>query len=329
MQELKFASIGGWQVHTDKFVGKVNDYPGCEVTAVWDPDAVRGKERAEKFSCSYMDTYEEVLKDPAIDAVLITSPTRDHYEQIMQALSAGKHVFVEKPAFYTPEEGYKVRDLLAESGLSFVISDPIRTSERQLLAAKELMDSGKIGTIVTARTRCAMGMALESDHLDGFDPEISGGGIMYDLGCHAAHMLALLLGKPQKVHAAFGTMSAAAKEYGVEDSAIAVYEYGGGVLGVVETSALAERREDYFLVSGTKGSILGLDKEVRYRAEGGDWVTVPESSWPQGSEYPLYAWIDNIRDGKEMKGVGIEDAILYTEMIAGAYEAAKQSVPIR
>ncbi len=287
-----------------------------------------GKREGKKYNCEYVESYEKILDNISIDGVLITSPGMEHYGQMVKAIQAGKHIFVEKPAFISIEEAHQIRDMVKDSGISFVVSDPIRTSKRQLLCAKSLMNSGRLGEITMVRVRCAMPNALHYSHLDSFDPKLTGGGIMLDLGCHAVHMLNILLGKPEKVHGAFGGMSVAAAEYGVEDNAIGVYEFGGGVLGIAETSALAERREDFFLVSGTEGSIVCLDREIRFREAEGDWVTIPPDTWPEEGVYPLYGWIDSIWDRASILEGGIEDAVTYTEMICSVYEAAKQYIKI-
>lgn len=328
MRTLRFASVGGWHIHTDRFLLKVNDYPGCMVTTVWDPDAMRGMARAERLNASFVEQYEMILEDPLIDGVLITSPTRDHYDQIKKAIEAGKHIFVEKPAFYTKEEAYDIKKMLEGTDIKFLVSDPIRTSVRQLLCAREIMEAGRIGKITTVRTRCAMPMAVNYTHLDSFNPDISGGGIMYDLGCHAVHMLHMLVGRPAKAHAAFSGASVAAKEYGVEDNAVAVYEFENGILGIAETSALSDRREDFFLVSGLAGSICCMDKELRFRTEANEWVNIPPDIWPEEKVYPLYNWIDSIGDGTKIEGGGIDEAVEFTEMIVSAYKASTQTVDV-
>lgn len=328
MRDLRFASVGGWHLHTDRFLVKVREYPGCSVCAVWDPDPIRGRERAKTYGCMYVDSYEKLLEDATIDGLIITSPPKEHYVQIEKAIVARKHVFVEKPAFVNVSEAYAVRKILNGTGLSLVVSDPIRSAKRQLLCARELMDSGRIGKVTMARTRCAMPMALNYEHIDSFDPALSGGGILWDLGCHSIHMLNILLGRPEKVHAAFGVMSMAAMEYGVEDNAAIIYEFENGVLGIAETSAVAERREDFFLVSGTEGSICCMDKELRFRTAGGEWVTIAPDIWPEEKDYPLYTWIDSIWNKETITEGGIEDAVTYTEMISSAYKASRQFVTV-
>ena len=329
MRALNFACIGGWHIHTERFIAKVNEYPDCRVSVIWDPDKERGTERAQRYHCEYAETYEEVLKDSTISGVLITSATREHFQQIKKALLAGKHVFVEKPPFYTVEEAVEIQKLLKKTGLKFLVSDPIRSVIRQLYCARKIMESGRIGKITTIRVRCAMQKALVTDHIESFNPALTGGGMMFDVGCHAVHMLCILAGKANKVNAVFTGTSAAAREYGVDDNEVAVYEFDEGVIGIAETSALAERREDFFLVSGTHGSILCIDKEFRFRSDGSDWIRVEPDEWPLEKAYPLYRWIDAIEENEPVEDCGIEDAIQFTQMITGAYVASRYGVDIK
>ena len=61
---------------------------------------VKGEHKAflkENGVALYLDTFEEMLQVPKLDAVIIASPTAFHYEHILQAAQAGKHIFCEKP----------------------------------------------------------------------------------------------------------------------------------------------------------------------------------------------------------------------------------------
>ena len=79
--------------------------PGVGLRAVYSAGGVRGKSYALRFGAAYAcSEYEEVLRDPQIDAVLIASRNQHHAAQSLAALRAGKHVFVEKPMALTAEE---------------------------------------------------------------------------------------------------------------------------------------------------------------------------------------------------------------------------------
>jgi predicted dehydrogenase/threonine dehydrogenase-like Zn-dependent dehydrogenase len=81
--------------------------------AIHSQSGVRGKSYGNRFGAAYCTTdYEQILRDPEVDAVFITSRNQYHAAQALEALRAGKHVFVEKPMALTEAE---CRDLVAAS----------------------------------------------------------------------------------------------------------------------------------------------------------------------------------------------------------------------
>lgn len=90
--------------------------------AVYSSSGVRGKSYARRFGAEYCCTdYEEILNDPDIDAVIITSRHQYHYDQAMAALKAGKHVFIEKPMALTEEECTSLFETVAETGRELAV----------------------------------------------------------------------------------------------------------------------------------------------------------------------------------------------------------------
>ena len=97
-------------------------------------------------SIDVTDDYDQVLRDPAVDAVLIATPVSTHYALAHAALEAGKHVFVEKPLAEHSEESAQLievaseRDLVVMPGHTFLYSPPVRK-------VKELLEAGEIGEL--------------------------------------------------------------------------------------------------------------------------------------------------------------------------------------
>lgn len=52
--------------------------------------------------------YKEMLKDPAVEAVVVATPTQTHYDVLMDVIASGKPIFVEKPITFTVEEAEKI-----------------------------------------------------------------------------------------------------------------------------------------------------------------------------------------------------------------------------
>src|SRR5262249_26791807 len=100
-----FALIGAGNLAKWEHLPNLKKLADTELRAVYSAAGVRGKSYALRFGAQYATSeYDEILKDPQIDAVLIASRNQQHASQALAALRAGKHVFVEKPMALTAEE---------------------------------------------------------------------------------------------------------------------------------------------------------------------------------------------------------------------------------
>jgi predicted dehydrogenase len=107
--------------------------------AVFSANGPRGKSYALRFGADYCcSDYDEVLKDPEIDVVVIVSRNSQHASQALAALQAGKHVFLEKPMALTIDECRELRNAVAESGKQLTIGFNRRFSPTYLGLKKQL-----------------------------------------------------------------------------------------------------------------------------------------------------------------------------------------------
>jgi predicted dehydrogenase len=117
---------------------------------VWICDA--SEERREQFARRFpnslaTDTYDEVLADPEVEAVVLATPVPTHYELAKQALDAGKHVFVEKPPAMRATEMEELVALSEARGLTLMPGHLLlyHPGVRKL---KELVDTGDLGEVL-------------------------------------------------------------------------------------------------------------------------------------------------------------------------------------
>jgi len=90
--------------------------------------------------------YKEMLADPEIDAVIISTPDHWHSTMAMDAAKAGKHVYLEKPLSWTVPETYMIRDVINETGVVFQLGHQGRQID-SYHKAKEIIDKGLLGQI--------------------------------------------------------------------------------------------------------------------------------------------------------------------------------------
>jgi predicted dehydrogenase len=122
------------------------------VTAVCDTYAgtlARAKDRVQTIGGNSPKTYEdyrELLADPSIDAVVISTPEHLHYPMFMGAIKAGKHIYIEKPLAHTIEQGEEMVQVAAKYNKVIQVGTQNR-SNSLYQKAKEMVEQGMIGDI--------------------------------------------------------------------------------------------------------------------------------------------------------------------------------------
>ncbi|HEX5708890.1 MAG TPA: bi-domain-containing oxidoreductase [Pyrinomonadaceae bacterium] len=120
--ELGFALVGAGNIARWAHVPAIRKAAGARLRAVYSASGARGKSYAIRFGADYCTSdYAEVLRDPSIDVVLIASRNQQHARQALDALEAGKHVFVEKPMALTVEECRALVAAVRETGRQLTV----------------------------------------------------------------------------------------------------------------------------------------------------------------------------------------------------------------
>lgn len=114
-------------------------------------------------------SYDELLQDPAIDAVHINSPIPNHGEQSIAALKAGKHVACTVPMATTVEECLEIIRLTEETGLTYMMMETV-VYAREYLFMKQLRDSGELGRIQYVQASHQQDMDGWPDYWPGLPP---------------------------------------------------------------------------------------------------------------------------------------------------------------
>lgn len=218
--------------------------------------AIRFKERFG-FE-SHSTDLDAVLARADVDAVVIATTTKIHGTLITKALSAGKHVLVQKPMTASLHEAREVAALAKKTGLKLMVSffelflPPV---ER----ARQIIEAGLIGEPFLFKAM----MAWHTPDVKAgwrFNPEIAGGGIILDGNVHHVSNALYLLGNPtvQSVYAEYGALTA---DIQVEDTAVIVVRTDKAILEISGSNRLQEPGgattafKDYWQVFGTKGTV--------------------------------------------------------------------------
>ena len=312
---IRIGLAGTWHVYFGGYANAARRDPRCRITALWDPDPVRGKQAAAGQSCDFEPTPEALCAREDVDAVLVCCETNLHEAAITAAANAGKHVFTEKVLCIEPEAAERTAEAVRRSGISFCISFPWRCRS-DFLWIKEALDGGLVGRPTFCRMRNTHNGAIAGWLPESFfDPEICGGGAMMDLGAHGMYLLNWLLGEPVKAASAFTSVTGKA----VEDNALTALVFENGAIGVNETGFVSNCDPFAFELTGEKGTILAggfLDRVCYNTGEGWRFPNLPKAM-PD----PLTAWLDSIENGTPSP-FGIDDAVALTKTMALAYRNA-------
>lgn len=154
MQEVAPVRIGivGLGIMGELYAKTYKQHPLATVVAVSSRRAERVKEFAERFQARGYTNYRELIEQPDIDAIVIATPDDQHFAPAHFALSAGKHILVEKPFTTSTSEADRLIQMAAGSRLKIQVA----FNHRWLPSyhhAKQIIDEGKIGTPLSGFAR--------------------------------------------------------------------------------------------------------------------------------------------------------------------------------
>ncbi|QDT26351.1 Inositol 2-dehydrogenase [Gimesia panareensis] len=162
---VRWGVIGlGWfgEVHADNLA----EMPDIELTALCTRRPDRLNEVADRLNVSkrYTD-YHELLADPDIDVVSITTHIYDHREIAIDALRSGKHVLLEKPMAPTLADCEQILEAAGQSDGLFMVGHICRFDPRVTIA-KQAIEEGRIGKIISMHARRNLSKAIGETVLD-------------------------------------------------------------------------------------------------------------------------------------------------------------------
>ncbi|MGA7272119.1 MAG: Gfo/Idh/MocA family oxidoreductase [Acidimicrobiia bacterium] len=177
-------------------------------------------------------TLDELLADPDIEGVLVTTPNDTHKSVILECFDAGKAVYTDKPIAHSLEDAGDIARAAAASGLPFAVGHSARRLGGHR-AMKKWLSEGKLGEISLAEANFSNERGLElTPQTWRFFADKSPGGALIQLGVHHADTLQYLLGPVASVSAHARKLYTASE---VPDAVMAILEFASGPLGYLGT----------------------------------------------------------------------------------------------
>lgn len=153
-----------------EFIPIYQRHPNANMYAVCQRNPEKLKQIADAFKIEKSYTsYEDLLKDPNVDAVHINTPIQSHAEQSLAALRAGKHVACTVPMATTVEECRRIVEAVKETGRTYMMMETVIYS-REFLFVKEMYQKGELGKLQFLRASHQQEMAGWPGYWEGLPP---------------------------------------------------------------------------------------------------------------------------------------------------------------
>jgi len=183
--------MGWW---SDVLADAAQRTPKLEIAVCYTRSEEKRRAFAEKYGCRAAASYEEILADPAIEAVINTTPNHVHLDTTRAAAEAGKHVFLDKPIAHTIADGRAIADVVKRTGVVLSVGYQ-RRRENHFRWIRGEIEAGRFGKLVQAEGNISRDREGQFD-LGSWRYQAEGmpGGVMLQIGVHYIDVLEFLMG---------------------------------------------------------------------------------------------------------------------------------------
>ena len=300
------------------------------LSAVSDPFPEALKRAVDNFDVPGYADYKEMIARDDVDAIVVATPTKTHYDVLMDCIETKKPIFVEKPITFTVEESEAIMKAVEEKNV-FLQVGFMRRFDPGHVAAKEAIVSGKCGKPIYIHD-CQRD---PNGPPPAYVPE--SGGLFVDMGIHDLDVARWLMGREiTEIYAQGAVLKHEfLKELNDVDDGQMLLKFQDGGLGMIEISRNANDVYD------TRTEVIGLEKSVfvgqnqltPYTLIGNQEITVDMANWCLGRfkdayELEMQAFVDCVLDGKPSM-VTAYDGMMGIKLALAATESYKTNKPVK
>jgi predicted dehydrogenase/threonine dehydrogenase-like Zn-dependent dehydrogenase len=319
--QIGVALIGAGNLARWAHLPNIQKHPNVSLRAIHSNSGVRGKGYGTRFGSAYCTTdYMQILTDPEVDVVFITSRNQQHGRQAAEALRAGKHVFVEKPMAITEEECRDIAHAAQESGCHLTVGFNRRFAPFYTpLKAK-----------LSKRTSPAViGCRINSPGISGgywmADPAV--GGAILGEACHFVDLMYWLLDSEPISVSAYSLPTGKQDPVG-ENNMVASFHFADGSIGTLNYSTIGSKtsggeRVEVFMQG------LGMITEdfKRLTTAAGLRTTQKKMFAEKGYGTQIEGFINDLRSGK-VPQVTVRDGVRSTVACLRMLQSARELQPM-
>lgn len=293
---LTVGVVGVAHIHTPGFLKKLKERADVKVKCVWDPQKDRARKRAEELGVKAVSSASKIWNDPDIQAVVICSETNLHKKLVLQAATARKHMFVEKPLGMGSKDANAMAQTIEQAGVLFQTGYFMRGNPLNLFL-REQIQKGSFGKITRARgSNChsgSLGGWFDTEWRWMADVKQAGCGAYGDLGTHSLDILLWFFGEVEKVTAKIGTGTARYPD--CDEFGEGMIQFKSGVTATLAAGWVDVANPVSLLISGTEGHAAVVNGQLYFtskKVDGADgktpWTQLP-AAWPHAFDLFLDA----------------------------------------
>jgi predicted dehydrogenase len=337
-EKVRIGVIGAGKMgllHTGIF----NSIPGGKVVAISEKQGlILGGLKDFIKNVDFYSDYKEMLLKAKIDAVIIATPTFLHKEMIIDALTEGKSVFVEKPLARNYEE---CKEILKRVDKNVTFVGYCRRFMATYGKMKATVDSGILGRPLAFEGRITINQVRRKMNGPQYSLSLSGGGVMTDLGCHLIDMIHYILGDFKQVNSTKSNYFS--KD--VEDFMMSTAVLKNGAIGSIQTSwsyGGSRYPEMSLQIEFENGRIEATDRDISIVLAGKDSSSEEHRYWTKqqishsvpidlaGPEYTLedIHFLDCIKGGKKSI-CGFDQSMKTNNVIDSFYQSIELGKSIK
>ena len=241
-QPLRVACLGmGWW--SDVLADAIKRTDKIEIVSCYTRSEDKRQAFAKKYGCKPAASYDDVLRDKSIEAIVNTTPNNVHLETTRAAAEAGKHTFLDKPIANTVSDGRAISASCRKAGVVLALGYQ-RRRESHFRYVRKQIDAGAFGRMVNAEANISRDRLGKID-LSSWRYQAQGmpGGVMLQIGIHYTDVLEYLMGPIVAVSGRFAQLVLPGDN---PDVASLVLEHESGALSTLNAS-YASASEYYLL----------------------------------------------------------------------------------
>ena len=334
---INFGIIGAgrWgEAHADVYT----THPSAALVAVSDPDTARAERIAGRYGAEKVfSDYEEMVRDPAVDAVAVVTPDFAHRAPIVAAAQAGKAVITEKPIATTWEDAQAISQAVRASGVPFMVDFHNRWSP-PIAIARDDISKGTLGEVISAYYRLNDTLSVPTQMLSW----AAGSSILWFLGSHTVDTLRYLF-QDEVARVYSVTRSGVLRKLGIDvpDIYQCILEFRSGIIATIENHWIIPNSHP--MLNDIKINILGskgmlnmdltnnqmMERYLEDKSDHPDCLVKPQIHGKNmGFAYEsIRSFVDCLAAGRTPL-VGLEDGLNTTRVILAIMESASARQPV-